>query len=158
MPDVRPATAVTLQPLRNAVGTSFLYPFKGIYYFSKNREFWPLFGRQLIPLTIISVVVLALLFAFTYLPQALFLLPFHGPTAWFNAVFLVLGEGQVLVALLFEGFMVDETLVNVFDVCSCPADTCFALRYGRPAPLIFFLRKLTTLLCRQHSSAKASST
>jgi len=77
--------------------------------------FYPLFGRRLIPLTIVSVVVLALLFIFTYVPQALFLHIFHGPTAWFNAVFLVLGEGQVLVALLFEAFLVDETLVNVFD-------------------------------------------
>lgn len=116
MPDVRPIAAAALQPIRNVVGTSFIYPFKGVYYFLSHREFWPLFGRQLIPLTVISLVVLGLLFAFTYLPQVAFLLIFHGPTAWFNAVFLVLGEGQILVALLFEAFMVDETLVNVFDV------------------------------------------
>jgi hypothetical protein len=42
---------------------------------------------------------------------------FHGHLAWFNAVFLVLGEGQVVIALLFEALLVDETLVNVFDVC-----------------------------------------
>ena len=66
-------------------------------------------------------MVLGLLFAFTYLPQVAFLAIWHGPGAWFNAVFLVLGEGQVLIALLFEALLVDETLVDVFDVCIPPS-------------------------------------
>lgn len=40
---------------------------------------------------------------------------FHGPAAWVNAAVLVLGEGQVIIALLFEAFLVDETLVDIFD-------------------------------------------
>lgn len=44
-----------------------------------------------------------------------FLAIFHGPGAWLNATFLVLGEGSAIVALLFEAFFVDETLVDVFD-------------------------------------------
>ena len=40
---------------------------------------------------------------------------FHGPLAWVNGAFLVLGEGAVIIALLFEAFFVDETLVDVFD-------------------------------------------
>lgn len=40
---------------------------------------------------------------------------FHGPLAWAQAAFLVLGEGAVIIALLFEAFFVDETLVDVFD-------------------------------------------
>lgn len=32
-----------------------------------------------------------------------------------NGVFLVLGEGAAVVALLFEAFFVDETMVDVFD-------------------------------------------
>ena len=51
----------------------------------------------------------------TYLPQILFLSIFHGPIAWLNATFLVLGEGCVIVSLLFEAFFVDETQVDVFD-------------------------------------------
>jgi len=108
-------TSSALVPIRNVVSASFLYPFKGIYYFCAHREYWPLFGRRLIPLTITSIVVLGLLFTFTYLPQVAFLAIFHGPAAWFNAAFLVLGEGQVVIALLFEAFLVDETLVDVFD-------------------------------------------
>ncbi|PBP16325.1 hypothetical protein BUE80_DR012973 [Diplocarpon rosae] len=115
MPDPRTSAASVLQPIRNVVSASALYPFKGIWYFCAHREFWPLFGRRLIPLIVTSIVVLGLLFAFTYLPQVAFLAIFHGPVAWFNAAILVLGEGQVVIALLFEALLVDETLVNVFD-------------------------------------------
>lgn len=115
-----------LQPLRHIVSASYLYPFKGIYFFLTHRDFYPLFGRRLIPLTITSIVVLGLLFTFTYLPQAAFLLIFHGPTAWVNAVFLVLGEAQVVIALLFEALLVDETLVDVFDV-RCPSSPPFPI-------------------------------
>lgn len=116
MANTRINGAVALQPIRSVVSSSWLYPFKGIYYFCTHREFWPLFGRRLIPLTVTSIVVLGLLFTFAYLPQAVFLSIFHGHLAWFNAVFLVLGEAQVVIALLFEALLVDETLVNVFDV------------------------------------------
>ena len=55
------------------------------------------------------------LFIWTYLPQVAFLAIFHGPLAWVNGAFLVLGEGAAIVALLFEAFFVDECLVDVFD-------------------------------------------
>lgn len=117
MPSPRLDPRIAFRPIRSVVSASFLYPFKGIWYFCANPSFYPLFGRRLIPLTITSIVVLGLLFTFTYLPQVAFLAIWHGPGAWFNAVFLVLGEGQVLIALLFEALLVDETLVDVFDVC-----------------------------------------
>jgi len=104
----------------SVLSASYLYPFKGIYYFLSNPQFYPLFGRRLTPLVVTSIVVLGLLFTFTYLPQVAFLALFHGHLAWFNAVFLVLGEGQVVIALLFEALLVDETLVNVFDVILLP--------------------------------------
>lgn len=118
MPD--PRLDIALRPIKSVVAASFLYPFKGIYYFLAHPAYYPLFGRRLIPLTIISIVILTLLFVFTYLPQVAFLAIFHGHLAWFNAAFLVLGEGQVIIALLFEALLVDETLVNVFDVSLYP--------------------------------------
>ncbi|KAH8593773.1 hypothetical protein B0O99DRAFT_626119 [Bisporella sp. PMI_857] len=113
MPDARRENV--LQPIKSVVSASFLYPLKGIYYFFAHPAFYPLFGRRLIPLVFTSIVVLGLLFTFAYLPQVAFLAIFHGHLAWFNAVFLVLGEGQIVIALLFEALLVDETLVNVFD-------------------------------------------
>ena len=64
---------------------------------------------------LLSTFIVANLFIWTYLPQVAFLAIFHGPGAWVNATFLVLGEGAAIVALLFEAFFVDETLVDVFD-------------------------------------------
>ena len=52
---------------------------------------------------------------YTKLSQVAFLAIFHGKLAWVNGAFLVLGEGAAIVALLFEAFFVDETLVDVFD-------------------------------------------
>lgn len=70
---------------------------------------------RLLPCLLLSLFVLATLFFWTYLPQVALLAIFHGPLAWVNAAFLVLGEGAAVVALLFEAFFVDETLVDVFD-------------------------------------------
>jgi hypothetical protein len=97
-------------------GIAASYPIRGIWYFLRNREFWPLFFSRLLPLSLISLLVYLVLFAFAFLPQYAFLAIFHGWGAWVNAVVLVLGEGLVIVQGLFEGFFVDECRVDVFDV------------------------------------------
>ncbi|EGR48345.1 uncharacterized protein TRIREDRAFT_32149, partial [Trichoderma reesei QM6a] len=91
------------------------YPIRGIWYFSRHREFWPLLFGRLLPLSLISFFVYFVLFSFAFLPQFLFLAIFHGWGAWVNAVVLVLGEGLVIIQGLFEGFFVDECRVDVFD-------------------------------------------
>ncbi|KIW28505.1 uncharacterized protein PV07_08164 [Cladophialophora immunda] len=93
----------------------WLYPLKGIFYFLLHPYFYPLFKARLIPIVLLSAFIYANLFLWTFLPQAAFLAIFHGPGAWVNATFLVLGEGAAIVALLFEAFFVDETLVDTFD-------------------------------------------
>lgn len=103
--------------LRRA-GIAASYPLRGIWYFSRTREFWPLFLGRLLPLSLISLVVYFLLFVFTFLPQYAFLAIFHGRGAWVNAVVLVLGEGLVIIQGLFEGFFVDECRVDVYDASS----------------------------------------
>lgn len=97
-------------------GVAFSYPLRGIWYFLRNREFWPLFLGRLLPLSLISLLVYLVLFTFAFLPQYAFLAIFHGWGAWFNAVVLTLGEGLVIIQGLFEGFFVDECRVDVFDV------------------------------------------
>lgn len=97
-------------------GIAASYPLRGIWYFSKTREFWPLFLSRLVPLSLLSFLVYAILFTFAFLPQFAFLAIFHGWGAWVNAVVLVLGEGLVIIQGLFEGFFVDESRVDVFDV------------------------------------------
>lgn len=84
-------------------------------YFFGHPFFYPLLRARLLPSALLSLFVLTNLFLWTYLTQVAFLAIFHGPLAWVNGVFLVLGEGAAIVALLFEAFFVDETLVDVFD-------------------------------------------
>ncbi|EXJ67010.1 uncharacterized protein A1O5_09656 [Cladophialophora psammophila CBS 110553] len=93
----------------------WLYPLKGIFYFLGHPYFYPLFKARLIPIVLLSAFIYVNLFLWTYLPQVAFLAIFHGAGAWVNATFLVLGEGAAIVALLFEAFFVDETLVDTFD-------------------------------------------
>ena len=88
---------------------------QGIYYFCAHPFLYPLLRARLIPCFLLSLFVLINLFVWTYLPQVALLAIFHGPLAWINAAFLVLGEGAAIIALLFEAFFVDETLVDVFD-------------------------------------------
>src|SRR5271163_4103535 len=88
---------------------------QGVCYFVAHRSLWPLFRARLVPIVLLSAFILANLFFWTFLPQVALLAIFHGPGAWVNALFLVLGEGAVIVALLFEAVFADETLVDVFD-------------------------------------------
>ncbi|RAL09544.1 EI24 domain-containing protein [Aspergillus homomorphus CBS 101889] len=94
---------------------AWLYPLRGIYYFLSNRYLWPLFKARLIPIILLSAFIYVLLFLFLWLPQVAFLYIFQGAGAWFSGVVLVLGEGAAIVAILFEAFFVDETLVDIFD-------------------------------------------
>lgn len=96
--------------------TAAALPLRGIYYFLRHPAYYPLFLSRLLPLSLISILVYTILFTFAFLPQYAFLAIFHGWGAWINAVFLVLGEGLVIIQGLFEGFFVDECRVDVFDV------------------------------------------
>lgn len=83
------------------------------------------------PILLLSLFIYAILFTFAFLPQVAFLAIFHGPGAWLNGVFLTLGEGAAALALLFEAFFVDETLVDVFDAVLIDGGCEELVRQGR---------------------------
>lgn len=93
-----------------------------MYYYASHRFLWPLLRGRLVPCMILSIIVFVNLFLWTYLPQVALLAIIYGKAlAWVNAAFLVLGEGATIIAILFEAFLVDDTLVDIFDaVCSVP--------------------------------------
>lgn len=114
------ASASRTEPLRHFVranfSPAFLYPLKGIWYFATHRYLHPLLQSRLIPLTLLSTCVLAILFLTAYLPLVAFLALFHTRgSAWVNATFFLLGVGAVVIQLLFEGMLVDHTQVDVYD-------------------------------------------
>ncbi|KAJ7111851.1 hypothetical protein C8R44DRAFT_985323 [Mycena epipterygia] len=108
-------SSLLAKPKEIFVTSSYLYPFKGVYFCLRHRYLWPVLRARFIPCLLLSIVVLPTLFIFTYLPQVAFLAIFQGELAWFNAVFLVLGEAAAVIALLFEAFFVDHALVEIFD-------------------------------------------
>ncbi|KAJ7642238.1 hypothetical protein FB45DRAFT_786336 [Roridomyces roridus] len=108
-------TALLARPKEVFATSAYWYPFRGMYFCLTHPFMWPLVKARFLPCLIITMAVLPALFIFTYLPQVALLAIFQGHLAWFNAVFLVLGEGAVIIALLFEAFFVDETLVKIFD-------------------------------------------
>ena len=114
-PTTKPRDRSFLQPLSILYNASWLHPLKGIVYFLLHPAFYPLLGARLLPIFLISLFVLFTLFFWTYLPLVAALAIFHGPLAWFQAAILLLGIGTAITALLFEGFFVDETLVDIFD-------------------------------------------
>ena len=102
--------------VRANFSSSFLYPFKGIWYFSTHRYLHPLARNRLVPLTLLSTLILVVLFVSLYLPVVAFLAIFHfRGSAWVNATSFVLGIGLLIVTILFEALLVDKTQVDIFD-------------------------------------------
>ncbi|KZT63299.1 hypothetical protein DAEQUDRAFT_150905 [Daedalea quercina L-15889] len=112
-PEARPLLA---KPAHVVTNSPWLYPFKGMHYFLTHSFLWPVLRGRLLPCFVLSLTVYTFLFLFAYLPQVAFFAIFYRRSlAWVNAAFLVLGEGAAIVAILFEAFFVDESLVDIFD-------------------------------------------
>lgn len=128
----RPRSRTFYRPILVLCYASWLYPFKGIVYFLLHPAFYPLLGARLIPIILLSVFVLFTLFFWAYLPIVAALAVFHGPVAWFQAAVLLLGIGAAITALLFEGFFVDETLVDIFDAVLVDEGFADLVKRSRP--------------------------
>lgn len=92
---LRPIHRPTTYLRRAAVAAS--YPIRGIWYFGRRIEFYPLMKGRLLPLFLISALVYVVLFTFAFLPQLAILAIWQGKGAWVNAIVLVLGEGLVVI-------------------------------------------------------------
>ncbi|EME81027.1 uncharacterized protein MYCFIDRAFT_155259 [Pseudocercospora fijiensis CIRAD86] len=119
-----PSVALPLPPpdspfgqfVRANFSPAFLYPLKGMWYFATHRYLHPLLKGRLIPLSLLSGCILAILFVTAYLPVVAFLAIFHYKgSAWVNGTFFILGIGALVIQLLFEGLLADHTQVDIFD-------------------------------------------
>lgn len=82
----------------------------------RHRYLWPLLRARLLPLALLAFFIVGLTFAALFIPQAALLFLFHGrDSAWVNATFLCLSEANLIVAIIFEAFFVDDAQLNVFD-------------------------------------------
>lgn len=94
---------------------AYLYPIKGIYYFATHRSLWKPFLDKLVPTLMLSVGVMAGMFAFTYLPQLAVLVFVDGPIAVFSTVLLVLNESSTIVSTVSKSWVLKDALLDTFD-------------------------------------------
>ncbi|KAK7743824.1 hypothetical protein SLS53_003843 [Cytospora paraplurivora] len=94
---------------------AYLYPIKGIVYFASHRSLWKPFLEKLVPTLVLSVGVLAGMFAFTYIPQLAVLVFVDGPIAVFSTVLLVLSESSTIVSTVSRTWLIQEALLDTFD-------------------------------------------
>lgn len=94
--------AIPRASLPRRAATAASYPFRGVWFFATHRELWPIARGRLLPLSLLSLGVYFVLFTFTFLPQVALLAIFQGRAAWAGALFLVLGEGLVIIQVCFD--------------------------------------------------------
>lgn len=63
----------------------------------------------------LSLVVVIVMFLFTYLPQLAVLVFVNGPLAAFTTILLVLSESSTLINILSRTFLIQDALVDTFD-------------------------------------------
>ena len=68
------------------------------------------------------------MFVFTYLPQAAFLALVNGPWAAVTTIVLVMNESATILNALSRAFILDDALVDTFDVVIIPFPSCLKLR------------------------------
>ncbi|KAL7422478.1 hypothetical protein Q5752_003126 [Cryptotrichosporon argae] len=98
-----------------ATSGAWAYPLLGAYYLLTH----PTLLRPLVPVifkgVVLSLGVLAFLFAFTYLPQVAVLAFISGPLAFVAAVPLILAEAYVVITFLARTYLLGSVGVDVFD-------------------------------------------
>jgi hypothetical protein len=145
------ATGLTALGKQAVESGTYLYPFKGLIYFFTHRQLWKPLTSRILPLLSLSVGVIVPMFLFTFVPQlrtisaALtsrlsrfsyipqsFILQFvNGPLAWVSTIALVLSESAVIITTLSRTFLIDEALIDIFDMVLVSENQTNLVKNGR---------------------------
>ncbi|GAA5891668.1 hypothetical protein JCM6882_006161 [Rhodosporidiobolus microsporus] len=110
--DTKAIASLGAQAVKSA---AYLYPLYGILYFVQHprlvESLKPLIVRSLA----ISMVTVAAMFTFTYLPQVGVLAFISGPLAFIAAIPLVLAESYVVILFLMRTFITPTVSERIFD-------------------------------------------
>ncbi|GAA6002955.1 hypothetical protein JCM10207_001917 [Rhodosporidiobolus poonsookiae] len=94
---------------------AYIYPFYGILYFARH----PRLVESLKPLIVrslsISMITIAAMFTFTYLPQVGVLALISGPLAFIATIPLVLAESYFIILFLHRTFLTPAVSEIIFD-------------------------------------------
>lgn len=110
---------------------AYLYPLRGIAYFLTHRDLWRPLTSKLVPTMSLGVGITAVMFVFTYLPQAAIMAFTQGPLAAVSAALLVLSESSTLITVLSKTFLVEDALVDTFDGTLVSKNTTNLVSEGR---------------------------
>jgi hypothetical protein len=110
---------------------AYLYPIKGIFYFVTHRDLWKPFLSRLGPYVLLSVSVVAGMFAFTYVPQLAVLVFVNGPLAVFSTVLLVLNESSAIINTLSRNWLLEDALLDTFDGTLVARNSTEIVKEGR---------------------------
>ncbi|EXJ92423.1 hypothetical protein A1O3_00974 [Capronia epimyces CBS 606.96] len=94
---------------------AYLYPFKGVFYFTTHKDLWRPLISKLTPTLTLSVGITTLMFLVAYVPQAAIMAFTSGPIAAISAALLTLSESSTLINLLAKTFLIEDALVDTFD-------------------------------------------
>ncbi|TGJ87657.1 hypothetical protein E0Z10_g1155 [Xylaria hypoxylon] len=94
---------------------SYLYPFRGILYFSTHKALWRPFLSRIWPTIGLAVGVTTTMFFFTYLPQLALLVFVNGPLAVFTTILLILNESSAIVNIVARNFLLQDAILDTFD-------------------------------------------
>ena len=86
---------------------------------------------KLAPTVGLSVGVVGLMFAFTYLPQLAILVFVNGPIAPFTTALLVLNESSTLISVISKNFLLQDALLDTFDGTLVSRDSAGIVSQGR---------------------------
>ncbi|RHZ68276.1 uncharacterized protein CDV56_103753 [Aspergillus thermomutatus] len=98
-----------------AVSGAYLYPVKGILYFSYHKDLWRPFLSRAVQTIGLGLGVTTAMFFFTYVPQAAIMTFTSGPLAPISAALLVLSESSTITNFLARSFVLADALTDTFD-------------------------------------------
>ncbi|KAH1276058.1 hypothetical protein KXW98_002215 [Aspergillus fumigatus] len=98
-----------------AVSGAYLYPVKGILFFSYHKDLWRPFISRAVQTIGLGLGVTTAMFFFTYVPQAAIMTFTSGPLAPISAALLVLSESSTITNLLARSFVLADALTDTFD-------------------------------------------
>ncbi|EJD40836.1 hypothetical protein AURDEDRAFT_90687 [Auricularia subglabra TFB-10046 SS5] len=110
---------------------AYQYPIKGIFHLLHRKELWPPVTKRILPCLALSTAVLVVMFSLAYLPQVAVLALFNGPLAFVNAAGLVLSESSFIVNQLARAFIIEDSLIDLFDATLIERDCASLVSRGR---------------------------
>ncbi|KAI1823662.1 hypothetical protein F4861DRAFT_509308 [Xylaria intraflava] len=110
---------------------SYLYPLRGIFYFSTHKALWRPFLSRIFPTLGLAAGVTAAMFFFTYLPQLAVLVFVNGPLAVFTTFLLILNESSTIVNIIARNFLLQDAILDTFDGTLVTRNATGVVKEGR---------------------------